>query len=164
MNDINVYIAILSDSLKKKMDVLKKILSLTKEQNVILSGKEIDKVDVDGFDAAVEKKGKLLLEMQELDIGFDSVYKKVGKFLSENKEEYKSEILEMQNLIRSITDIGMELEGLEQKNKTKFNDFIRKKRNSINSFKQSNRVATSYYQNMSNQHREWQSHFLDQKK
>lgn len=164
MNDINVYIAILSDSLKKKMDVLKKILSLTKEQNVILSEKEIDKVDVDGFDAAVEKKGKLLLEMQELDKGFDSVYKKVGKFLSENKEEYKSEILEMQNLIRSITDIGMELEGLEQKNKTKFNDFIRKKRNSINSFKQSNRVATSYYQNMSNQHREWQSHFLDQKK
>ena len=164
MNDINVYIAILSDSLKKKMDVLKKILSLTKEQNVILSEKEIDKVDVDGFDEAVEKKGKLLLEMQELDKGFDSVYKKVGKFLSENKEEYKSEILEMQNLIRSITDIGMELEGLEQKNKTKFNDFIRKKRNSINSFKQSNRVANSYYQNMSNQHREWQSHFLDQKK
>ena len=164
MDDINVYISILSDSLKKKMDVLKKMLSLTKEQNVILSEKEIDKVDVDGFDGAVEKKGKLLLEMQELDKGFDSVYKKVGKFLSENKEKYKSEILEMQNLIRSITDIGMELESLEQKNKIKFNDYIRKKRNSINSFKQSNKVATSYYQNMSNQHREWQSHFLDQKK
>ena len=164
MENINVYITILSDSLIKKLDVLKKILSLTKEQNIILSEKDTDKVDVDAFDMAVEKKEKLIDQMQELDKGFDSVYKKVGKFLSENKEEYKSEILKMQNLIRSITDIGIELESLEQQNKTKFNTFIRNKRHAINNFKQSNRVATSYYQNMSNQHREWQSHFLDQKK
>ena len=77
---------------------------------------------------------------------------------------HKSEILKMQNLIRSITDTGVQLESLEQQNKTKFNTFIRNKRHAINDFKQSNRVATSYYQNMSNQHREWQSHFLDQKK
>lgn len=164
MDDIRVYITILSDSLRKKMDVLKNILSLTKEQNTILSEKDTDKFDVDGFDKIVEKKEKLIEQMQELDKGFDSVYKKVGRFLSENKEEYKTEILQMQNLIRGITDIGMEMESLEQKNKTKFNTFIRNKRHEINDFKQSNRVATSYYQNMSNQHREWQSHFVDQKK
>ena len=118
MENKRVYITILSDSLKKKLDVLKKLLSVAK----------------------------------------------VGRFLSENKEEYKPEILKMQNLIRSITDIGVQLESLEQQNKTKFNTFIRNKRHAINDFKQSNRVATSYYQNMSNQHREWQSHFLDQKK
>lgn len=164
MDDIRVYVNILSDSLRKKIDILKKILYLTKEQGTILSEKDIDKVDVDGFDNAVEKKEKLILDMQELDKGFDSVYNKVGRFLSKNKEEYKSEILQMQNLIRSITDIGVELESLEQQNKTKFNTFIRNKRHAINDFKQSNKVAASYYQNMSNQHREWQSHFLDQKK
>lgn len=164
MENTVIYVTVLSDTLKKKMDILKKILLLTKEQNTILSEKDIDKVDVDGFDIVVEKKGKLLEQMQELDKGFDSVYKKVGLFLSENKEQYKSQILEMQNLIRSITDTGMELESLEQQNKTKFNNYIRNKRHAINDFKQSNRVATSYYQNMSNQHREWQSHFLDQKK
>lgn len=164
MENTAVYVTVLSDTLKKKMDILKKILLLTKEQNTILSEKDIDKVDVDGFDIVVEKKGKLLEQMQELDKGFDSVYKKVGLFLSENKEQYKSQILQMQNLIRSITDTGMELESLEQQNKTKFNNYIRNKRHAINDFKKSNRVATSYYQNMSNQHREWQSHFLDQKK
>lgn len=164
MENINVYIAILSDSLVKKLDILKKILSLTKEQNMILSEKDVDKVDINEFDQAVEKKEKLIVQMQELDKGFDSVYKKVGKFLSENKEEYKSDILQMQNFIRGIIDIGVELESLEQQNKTKFNTFIRNKRHAINNFKQSNRVATSYYQNMSNQHREWQSHFLDQRK
>ena len=156
MENKRVYITILSDSLEKKLDVLKKLLSVTKEQNMILSEKDIDKFDVYSFDTAVDKK--------ELDKGFDTVYSKVGRFLSENKEEYKSEILKMQNLIRSITDTGVQLESLEQQNKTKFNTFIRNKRHAINDFKQSNRVATSYYQNMSNQHREWQSHFLDQKK
>lgn len=164
MENIRVYITILCDSLEKKFDVLKKLLLVTKEQNLILSEKDIDKFDVDGFDAAVDKKEKLIGQMQELDKGFDSVYGKIGSVLSANKEEYKSEILKMQNLIRSITDIGVQLESLEQQNKTKFNTFIRNKRHAINDFKQSNRVATSYYQNMSNQHRAWQSHFLDQKK
>lgn len=164
MENINVYITILSDSLKKKMDVLQDILNLTKEQGQILSEQDTEKMDVDGFDRIVEKKDELLKEMQELDNGFDSVYKKIGKILADNKDTYKSAILQMQNLIRSITDIGVQLESLEQQNKTKFNTFIRNKRHAINDFKQSNRVATSYYQNMSNQHRVWQSHFLDQKK
>ena len=164
MEDIKVYISILSDSLIKKLDILKKILSLTKEQNNILSENDIDKVDVQSFDKVVEEKGKLIEKLQELDRGFDSVYQKIALALNTNKEAYKPEILQMQNLIRSITDTGMELESLEQQNKTKFNNYIRNKRHAINDFKQSNRVATSYYQNMSNQHREWQSHFLDQKK
>ena len=88
MENKRVYITILSDSLEKKLDVLKKLLLVTKEQNMILSEKDIDKFDVYGFDTAVEKKEKLIGQMQELDKGFDTVYAKVGRFLSENKEEY----------------------------------------------------------------------------
>ena len=138
MENINVYITILSDSLRKKIDVLQNILDLTKEQGQILSESDIEKMDVDGFDRIVEKKYELLNEMQELDNGFDSVYKKIGKMLADNKDMYKSEILQMQNLIRTITNIGMELESLEQQNKTKLNTYIRNKRHAINDFKQSN--------------------------
>ena len=88
MENKRVYITILSDSLEKKLDVLKKLLSVTKEQNMILSEKDIDKFDVYSFDTAVDKKEKLIGQMQELDKGFDTVYSKVGRFLSENKEEY----------------------------------------------------------------------------
>lgn len=164
MDDKVVYVTVLSDSLIMKMDVLKQIFSLTKEQNLILSEKNAEKLDVERFDEIVEQKGKLIEQMQELDKGFDSVYKKIGSSISENKELYRSQILQMQNLIRSITDISIQLQSLEQANKTKFNTFVRNKRHAISQFKQSNRVATSYYQNMSNQHREWQSHFLDKKK
>ena len=60
MENINVYITILSDSLKKKMDVLQDILNLTKEQGQILSEQDTEKIDVDGFDRIVEKKTSCL--------------------------------------------------------------------------------------------------------
>ena len=47
MDDIRVYVNILSDSLRKKLDVLQELFSLTKKQNEILSEKDTEKVDVD---------------------------------------------------------------------------------------------------------------------
>ena len=41
MENKRVYITILSDSLEKKLDVLKKLLLVTKEQNMILARKTL---------------------------------------------------------------------------------------------------------------------------
>ncbi len=70
----------------------------------------------------------------------------------------------MQNFISIITSLGVEIENLEHKNKEKFKNFIVSKRNGIKDFKVSNKTAVSYYKNMSNQHREWQSYFVDSRK
>lgn len=164
MEDMSMYITILHDSLCKKLEILKKILELTRQQRGLLSIEKITELDTDAFDEIVDDKQKLIDKMIELDKGFDSVYKKAGTYIAANKYIYQTQIMEMQNLIRSITDISVELQSLEQQNKNYFNKFLREKRHEISSFKTSNKVAVSYYQNMSNQHREWQSHFLDQRK
>ncbi len=164
MDDMNVYVSILHDSLRKKLEIITEILYATRQQKKLLSIEKITDLDTEEFDRIVDDKQKLIEEMTELDKGFDSVFKKVGIYLSQNKYAYQSQILEMQNLIRSITDVSVELQSLEQQNKNFFNKFLREKRYEISSFKTSNKVAVSYYQNMSNQHREWQSHFLDQRK
>lgn len=164
MDDMNVYVSILHDSLRKKLEIITEILYATRQQKKLLSIEKITELDTEEFDRIVDDKQKLIEEMTELDKGFDSVFKKVGIYLSQNKYAYQSQILEMQNLIRSITDVSVELQSLEQQNKNFFNKFLREKRHEISSFKTSNKVAVSYYQNMSNQHREWQSHFLDQRK
>lgn len=164
MDDMNVYVSILHDSLRKKLEIITEILYATRQQKKLLSIEKITDLDTEEFDRIVDDKQKLIEEMTELDKGFDSVFKKVGIYLSQNKYAYQSQILEMQNLIRSITDVSVELQSLEQQNKNFFNKFLREKRHEISSFKTSNKVAVSYYQNMSNQHREWQSHFLDQRK
>ena len=140
------------------------IFRKTKGQKKLLSIEKITELDTGAFDAIVDEKQVLIDKMTELDKGFDSVFSKAGPYIAQNKYNLQSQILEMQNYIRSITDISVEIESVEQQNKNNFNRFLREKRGEISSFKTSNKVAVSYYQNMSNQHREWQSHFLDKRK
>ena len=153
MDSVNTYISVLHGSLRKKLELVKELLEFTK-----------DDVDIDSFDKIVREKDIRINEVLEIDKGFDSVFNKIGSTIKANPQEYRQQILEMQNLIRTITDIGVEIEGLENKNKEKFKNFVSAKRNSIKDFKVSNKTAVSYYKNMSNQHREWQSYFVDSRK
>lgn len=161
MDDINVYITVLHDSLLKKVDVVKKILKCTKEQNVILSS---DNVDVSRFDDIISEKDIQIKELEKLDKGFDATFDRVKDELKNNKEAHKAQILEMQNYIRTITDISIEIESLEQSNKGMFADFLRGERKEIKKFNVNNKIAASYNSNMPNQHQNWQSYFLDKKK
>ncbi len=159
--DISVYVTALKTSLLKKSDVMNRLLAASLEQGKIL--KE-ESPDMERFHQLIVEKDAFLREIAELDKGFDSIFARIGEELQIQKYQYQSTILEMQNLIRSITDTGMQVEGQEQKNKTAFQSYLTGERKEIKSFKTNNKMATSYYQNMANQHREWQSYFLDQKK
>ena len=101
----------------KKLELVKELLEFTKEQNIILNE---DDVDIDSFDKIVSEKDIRINEVLEIDKGFDSVFNKIGSTIKANPQEYRQQILELQNLIRTITDIGVEIEGLENKNKEKF--------------------------------------------
>lgn len=161
MDNIGVYVSALQESLQKKLDVLLELLKLTKEQGAILKEKE---PDMDRFDEIIQEKAKLLDNMETLDRGFDALFAKAGDALKNNKYEYQTQITEMQNLIRSITDTGVQIEGQEHRNKTAFQQYLTGARHEIKEFTVNNHVANSYYHNMANQHQSWQSYFLDQKK
>ena len=103
---------ILKVSGQKKLDVLLELLKLTKEQGAILKEKE---PDMDRFDEIIQEKAKLLDNMETLDRGFDALFAKAGDTLKNNKYEYQTQITEMQNLIRSITDTGVQIEGQEHR-------------------------------------------------
>lgn len=159
--DIAVYVSVLHDSLRDKCNILQEILKLTQRQEQIL-GKE--EMNFDDFDAVMQDKEVLIQRMQDLDQGFQNLFDSIGTVLKENPERYKTQILEMQNYIRTITDCSVKIQALEQKNKEKFTASVAKKRREIRDFKVSNKTAVSYYQNMANQHHEWQSYFVDKKK
>lgn len=161
MNNISVYVTVLHDSLQKKLDILKQLLELTKEQSNILGSQD---PEIDRFDDAVEQKMQLLEKLQELDEGFDNLYKNIGNEIKDNKNLYQVQIVEMQNYIRGITQCGIEIEGLEKRNKDLFQRFLVQKRQEIRNFKVSNKTASSYHQNMVDQHHEWQTYFVDEKK
>lgn len=161
MGDSSVYVTVLQDSLQKKLDILKKLLTLTTKQAQVLS---TDDMDMDRFSDLVQKKQVLLDQLLELDQGFSALYTKLGNEIKENKYKYQIQIQQMQNLIRAIMSTGVQIEGLEQKNKIAFDKNIARQRQNIRNFKVSNKTAVSYYQNMANQHHDWQSYFVNQKK
>lgn len=162
--EMSVYITALLDSLKDKQNVLEKIYSLTREQAKILEGDAWSDERIESFEAILPRKELLLERMAELDAGFESVYHRISDALHAQKQIYKPQILEMQNLIRVSTDLGIQIQALEQRNKNRFEQLTKQKYHEIKNFKTNNKTANSYYQNMTNQPGNWQSFFVDQKK
>ena len=162
MSETVVYINVLQDSLTKKLSILKDLLTRTQRQKELLA--EPDETAMEQFDQLMQEKASLIDEMKKLDEGFQGIYDRVGLELKANKYQYQQQIMEMQNLIRAITDIGVRLEGMEQQNKVAFQNYINGQRQEIRQFRVNHKTAASYYQNMANQHHEWQTYFVDQKK
>lgn len=161
MDNTGVYVSALQESLQKKLEVLSSLLKLTNEQGRILAEQ---KPDMDRFDVIIGEKAQLLQSMETLDRGFESLFAKIGNTIKDNKYQYQQQITEMQNLIRSITDTGLQIEGQEHRNKTAFQNYLTGARQEIKQFTTNNQTANAYYHNMANQHQTWQSYFVDQKK
>lgn len=161
MDNTEVYVSALQESLQKKLEVLSSLLKLTNEQGRILAEQ---KPDMDRFDVIIGEKAQLLQSMETLDRGFESLFAKIGNTIKDNKYQYQQQITEMQNLIRSITDTGLQIEGQEHRNKTAFQNYLTGARQEIKQFTTNNQTANAYYHNMANQHQTWQSYFVDQKK
>lgn len=158
---VAVYVSVLQDSLHSKWEVLKALLDLTQQQEKVLSQ---ENVDTDAFDELMQKKEVLIERLEKLDSGFQELFDKIGTALKGEPQQYKTQILDLQDHIRKITECGVKIQRLEQTNKEKFALFLSQKRKEIREFKVSNKTAVSYYQNMANQHHDWQSYFLDKKK
>ena len=117
METATVYLSALQESLQKKQRIMEELLTLTQQQSEVL---QQENMDIDVFEQLMAQKEKALGEINILDKGFDSVYHKVSPYLEQDKQSYRSAILEMQNLIRVITDCGVKIEGLERRNREDF--------------------------------------------
>ena len=101
--------------------------------------------------------------MNQLDVGFDSVYNRIKDELISNKYKYQPEIQKMQTLITELTELSVKLQVMEERNKVKMQNCMIAQRQKIKQSKVSSQSAASYYKNMANQH-QGQSYFLDKKK
>lgn len=154
------YIRMMLDILSKKEVHLTSLLELTTAQEQILKGAEFDE---ELFVDLIAKKREHLRKIEETDNGFQSIYNRVAEEMKNNKEEYKDQILEMQGLITRVTDLGVRLSALEEKNKAALEANLQGKRQSIRQFKVSKQTADKYYKNMIGM-QTGASYFMDQKK
>ena len=141
----NTYVDIMIQSLQKKIKVLEEIRKINILQKTLL---EDEGSDADEFDQTIESKATLIQQMSQLDSGFDKLFDRVKEELSVNKDAYADKIKLMQSLIRAVTDLSMELQAQESRNK----DLMTRKFVSIKErakiVRTNTKAASQYYQNM----------------
>lgn len=147
MNETGMYIGILRDSLKRKKKYLEEIAELTSEQNELAVS---DSFDEEAFGRIVDRKEILINNINEIDKGFNSVYDRVRGNLLEEKNSYKVELNEIQELINSCMEKGAEIEVLEERNRQKLEMVFASERKNLRQVKNSRTVANRYYKTMSN--------------
>lgn len=156
-----VYVSMMVDALKRKTRILTELLDLTKEQKSLLSMSELDQ---ERFQKIIDEKGEYINDLNQIDDGFDALFRLVKKDIEANKDGYKEEIQEMQDLISGISDMGVEIQALEHQNSEKFKTYLANQRKGIRDFHVNNKTASAYYQNMANSHRPEQSYFFNETK
>lgn len=139
------YLDILIESLQKKDNLLERLLALNLQQDKIIK----ENMQLDSFEETVEQKGKLIEELERLDVGFQSVYDKVKEQLLHNKLQWQKEIVLLQQLIRSITDKSVAMEASEKRNKASIEQYFSYTRNNFYKAQKSVKAASDYYKNMS---------------
>ena len=139
------YIAILTSSLEKKITILEQIVIMNDEQKTLALA---EKFDYERFDAIYEEKGKLIAELNLLDSGFQSVYDRVKNTLEANKETYKEEILGLQKLVKRITDLSMEIQASEARNKALMEKSTSTLKQDVKTARATNKAAIDYYHSM----------------
>lgn len=157
--EIKKYISILIESLEKKKRILQAIQEENKKQADVIKRNG----DMEEFDTIVTYKGKLIDELEILDQGFENVYDRIREELVSEKALYQTEIAAMQKLIKEITELSVNIQTAEQRNKQLVEGYFTYARGKIRQAKKSVRAASEYYKSMS--HTKYvDATLLDQKK
>ena len=160
MDYTSSYMKVLEESLLKKSGVLQALLEASHRQEALA---EAEDFDMDAFTDTMEQKDALLEQLKELDEGFERTYEGVQQELSTHREQYADAIQRIQELIRRVTALGVDLQTLEERNRAKLEIKFSKQQRELRQIKTSNKVATTYYKNMSNAPAS-DPYFMDQKK
>ena len=139
------YLALLEESLRKKLQVMAEIQDYNLRQQRIFQSNE---VNLDKFDEYVDEKGKLIDRLTALDNGFEKLYANVAE-LSGNREQYAAQIKILQGLVTKVTEQSVAIQAQETRNKKMMEDFFRKERDGIRMGRKTSKAAIGYYKTMS---------------
>lgn len=142
---MGTYLKVLEESLYKKLMVLTKIQDYNEEQYRCFS---TEQVDMEGFDAAIEEKGKLIDEVNKLDEGFEILYANLAKELDGNREKYAPQIKKLQELIKLVTEKSVQIQAQESRNKALIEAYFAKEKSQIKEGRKNSQAALGYYKNL----------------
>ncbi len=154
------YIMILIQSLEKKVKVLEELSRENANQRQLLQKEELD---LDQFQASIDKKDQLIEQITFLDDGFEKMYEHVKDALNDKKEVYENEIVHLKELVSKVTGQTADIQREEANNRRLAEQQFSSMKKKVRQVKDTKQVANKYYQNMARlNHVEPQ--FMDKKK
>lgn len=145
MEDNRKYIQVLTDTLRKQVDTLQEVLTVTQEQSRIAA---MPNLDESMLEETMNRKEILIARLNVLDDGFTSVYDRVRREILANKEAYKDELRTIQTMIQQCTDLGVEIRVLEQRNRDKMTQQFTNKHQQYSTKRTAATVASRYNKTM----------------
>jgi hypothetical protein len=152
------YVQMMTDSLIMKKDILEKVIVLSEAQNGILAAAEFDE---NAFRENIDEKAELIDKIERLDDGFNSLFARVKETLDGHKDEYKSEITVIKELIKSVTELAVRVQAQEARNKVLAENRFAQMRKEVSNARNT-QAASTYYNSMNKLN--FEPHLMDQKK
>ena len=143
-----------------KQELLKKIYQVALNQEAIL---DTEPVSEEAFENTLSEKEELLKLLEQYDQGFENTFGRIREAVLADQKEYRARIETMQQLIKTLTDQGVRIQALEQKNKRKLDIYLDSRRQQIKTFNVSNRTVSNYYKSISGASK-GEAYYMDKKR
>lgn len=142
---MDTYLDMLQDSLKKKLEILNKIMGYQKQEMELLKA---EKVDMEAFDKNINDKVALAESIDSLDDGFEQVYDRIRKEIISNREKYAVQIKAMQDMIAEISEKNVLIQADENKIRIEVDNYAKRESAALRQKRDNGKAARSYYNNM----------------
>lgn len=157
---MEIYLDMLQDSLKQKLEILERIMGYQREEAEMLRG---EGMDMEAFDRNIHDKVALAERIDALDDGFEQVYGRVRKEMMENKAKYAAQIRAMQDMIGEISEKNVLIQAEENRLRLEVDNFAKRESAALRQRRDNGKAARSYYNNMKKLNYVG-SQFMDKKK
>ena len=142
---METYLDMLQDSLRKKLEILDKIMTCQKEESDMLKGGSMDR---DVFDRSMTEKAELAESIDSLDDGFEKVYDRIREEMIAHKEGYVNQIRALQNMISEISEKNVLIQAEENRIRLEVENYAKRESAALRQRRDNGKAARSYYNNM----------------
>ena len=142
---METYLDMLQDSLRKKLEILDKIMTCQKEESDMLKGGSMDR---DVFDRSMTEKVELAESIDSLDDGFEKVYDRIREEMIAHKEGCVNQIRALQNMISEISEKNVLIQAEENRIRLEVENYAKRESAALRQRRDNGKAARSYYNNM----------------
>ena len=142
---METYLDMLQDSLRKKLEILDKIMTCQKEESDMLKGGSMDR---DVFDRSMTEKVELAESIDSLDDGFEKVYDRIREEMIAHKEGYVNQIRALQNMISEISEKNVLIQAEENRIRLEVENYAKRESAALRQRRDNGKAARCYYNNM----------------